>query len=175
MTVRSLVAVVVTAALSWIAALPAPAGRGCPGPAYRQFDFFAGDWDTYEVGRPDSLVARNHVTPMLDGCALREVYEQNDGLRGESFSVWDRSRGIWHQSWVTNSGTLLLLDGGLHGDTMTLTAKEGHPDGHVSLLRGIWWPEGTTVREKAERSPDGGATWTPVFDLVFRPHGAPSR
>jgi hypothetical protein len=51
-----------------------------------------------------------------------------------------------------------------------LTAKEKAADGITSLLRGIWWREGATVREKAERSKDGGKTWSPVFDIVFRPH-----
>ena len=157
-----------------IGALPlAGAGtaeKGCSAPSHHQFDFWIGDWDAYDMAAPDSIVARNHVTPMLDSCALREVYEQNDGLRGESFSAWDESRGLWHQSWVTNGGTVLLLDGGMRGDSMVLTATEHHPDGTTSLLRGTWWPEGSAVREKADRSRDGGATWTPVFDIVFRPH-----
>jgi hypothetical protein len=28
------------------------------------------------------------------------------------------------------------------------------------------------VRHKAERSTDGGRTWAPVWDMVFRPHRA---
>jgi hypothetical protein len=149
---------------------PHPAAGPCDDPAYHQFDFFAGDWDTYDVDGPDSIVARNHVTRMVDGCALREVYEQKDGMRGESFSTWDAGRHQWHQSWVTNRGELLLLDGGLDHGRMILTAHVPASDGSASLLRGTWWPEGTTVRERAERSTDGGVTWTMVFDIVFRPH-----
>ena len=149
-----------------------PSAPACTGPEYRQFDFFVGDWDTYEVGEPDSLVARNYVTPMVGGCALREVYQQNDGLSGESFSSYDRSRGVWHQSWVTNRGQLLLLEGGLEGNRMVLTAPEQEADGSTSLLRGTWWREGANVRELAERSHDGGQTWETVFDIVFRPHRA---
>jgi hypothetical protein len=147
-----------------------PRATSCDAPAYRQFDFFAGDWDTYDVSTPNTIVARNHVTPMLDGCALREVYEQRDGLRGESFSTYDASRGRWHQSWVTNRGQLLLLDGAWNGARMVLTATEHYADGSTSLLRGTWWREGDAVRERAERSRDDGKTWAPVFDIVFRPH-----
>jgi hypothetical protein len=146
----------------------------CSSPPYRQFDFFAGDWDTFDVSAPTAIIARNHVTRMVDSCALREVYEQRDGLRGESFSTYDVTRQVWHQSWVTNRGTLLLLDGGLRGDSMVLTATESHTDGSKSLLRGTWWREGGGVRERAERSLDGGTKWTPVFDIVFRPHRAGS-
>jgi hypothetical protein len=144
----------------------------CVGAEYRQFDFFAGDWDTYDVGVPETITARNHVMPMLSGCALREVYEQRDGLRGESFSTYDASRSLWHQSWVTNRGQLLLLDGQLEGDRMVLIATEREKGGASSLLRGVWWREGANVRERAERSRDGGVTWTPVFDIIFRPHRA---
>lgn len=153
-------------------AFAAKALRACAAPEYRQFDFFAGDWDTYDVTDSTKIVARNHVTPMLDGCALREEYVQGDGMHGESFSTYDASRHRWHQSWVTNHGSLLLLDGGLVNGRMELTATERADDGTSSLLRGLWWTKGKTVRERAERSKDGGATWTPVFDLVFRPHGS---
>ncbi len=149
--------------------------RACSAPEYRQFDFFAGDWDTYDVGAPTKIVARNHVTSMVDGCALREVYEQTDGLRGESFSTYDTDRRVWHQSWVTNRGALLLLEGGMEGDSMVLQATERQDDGSSSLLRGTWWKDGSSVRERAERSRTGGATWTPVFDIVFRPHGSHGR
>lgn len=144
----------------------------CAGAEYRQFDFFAGDWDTYDIADSTKIVARNHVTPMLDGCALREEYAQSDGLRGESFSAYDSSRRAWHQSWVTNHGALLLLDGGLVDGRMVLTATEHGEDGTSSLLRGLWWTKGNSVRERAERSKDGGATWAPVFDIVFRPHAS---
>jgi hypothetical protein len=142
----------------------------CAGPEYRQFDFWLGDWDTYEIADTSKVVARNRVTSILGGCVLREAYEQNDGLVGESYSLWDAARGVWHQSWVTNRGTLLLLDGRREGDRMVLTGSEKAADGTASLLRGIWWVEGKDVREKADRSTDGGKTWTPVFDIVFRPH-----
>ena len=149
-----------------------PPVPSCTAREYRQFDFFAGDWDTYDVAAPGKLTARNHVTPMVDRCALREVYEQNDGLRGESINTYDTERHLWHQTWVTNRGQLLLLDGKLEGQRMVLTATERDSSGATSLLRGIWWREGATVRERADRSRDGGNTWTPVFDIVFKHHQA---
>jgi hypothetical protein len=145
----------------------------CAAPEFRQFDFFAGDWDTYDVTDPSKVVARNQVTVVLDGCAVREVYEQDDGLVGESLSIYDASRRRWHQSWVTNRGSLLLLNGGLEGERMVLSGPDRAADGTPSVLRAIWWKEGADVREKAERSTDGGKTWTPVFDIVFRPHRQP--
>jgi hypothetical protein len=150
---------------------PGKPATPCGGTEFHQFDFWLGDWDAYDAGDPTKVVARNHVTPMLGGCAVREVYQQTDGLVGESFSAYDASRGRWHQSWVTNRGTLLLLDGGLNGDRMTLTASQNSPGGTESLLRGVWHREGSDVRETVDRSTDGGKTWSLVFDIVFRRHG----
>src|SRR5262245_53846772 len=58
----------------------------CGAPEYRQFDFWLGDWDAFELNAPNRIVARNHVDSILDGCVIREVYEQNDGLAGQSFT-----------------------------------------------------------------------------------------
>jgi hypothetical protein len=158
--------------LSTVALTPAAEPpQTCVGAEFRQFDFFAGDWDTYEVADSTKIVARNQVTIILDGCVVREVYRQNDGLVGESFSLYDVAGGRWHQTWVTNRGTLLLLDGGMEGDRMVLTGTEKSQDGISSLLRGIWRRDASGVRETAQRSTDGGKTWKPVFDILFRKHG----
>jgi hypothetical protein len=147
-----------------------PTARQCSDLAFRQFDFFVGDWDVYDAAEPTAIVARNTVTVVLDGCALLEVHKQTDGLHGESFSAYDAGRHVWHQSWFTNRGSVLLLDGELRGDRMVLTGTDRAADGTSSLLRGTWSREGEGVRQVAERSRDGGKTWAPAWDLRFRPH-----
>lgn len=144
--------------------------NACKAPAYRQFDFFAGDWDVYDVTAPGKPIARNRVQVILDGCVVHEDYRQADGLHGESYSLYDAARKAWHQSWVTNRGELLLLDGGMQGNRMVFTGKQRTADGKPSLLRGVWYRQGDGVRETATRSLDGGKTWQPVFDILFRPH-----
>jgi len=54
----------------------------CSGPEYRQFDFWLGDWDTFEAGKVE-VVARTRVDRILDGCVLREDYESANGLEGQ--------------------------------------------------------------------------------------------
>jgi hypothetical protein len=106
---------------------------------------------------------------MLDGCAIREVYRRLDGYTGESFSTYDKSRRRWHQNWVTNRGELLLLDGGIKDASMVLAGPEQPTNGTASTIRGVWKREANgSVRETAERTTDGGATWTVVFDIEFR-------
>lgn len=155
-------------------ALPLQAAQhsACSAPVYRQFDFFTGDWDAYDLrsSDPSRVIARNEVTRILGGCVILEDYRQDDGHHGESFSLYDASTGKWHQTWVTNRGELLLLDGGMHGGRMVLTGEQRTAGGTPSLLRGVWYRQGDGVRETARRSLDGGKTWQPVFDILFKPH-----
>src|SRR5689334_22756756 len=105
------------------AAAPAPASR-CAAPEYHQFDFWAGDWDAYDADDLSKPAARVHVDAIVDGCALREDYRGTNGLVGQSLNIYDSVRKVWHQSWVTNRGQLLVLEGGLHDGRMTLRANE---------------------------------------------------
>jgi hypothetical protein len=43
-------------------------------------------------------------------------------LAGESFSIYDVSRKVWHQTWVTDRGKLLVIEGGLQQGAMVLSA-----------------------------------------------------
>ena len=142
--------------------------RPCSTSEYHQFDFWIGHWDTFEVSNSTKVIAHNRVESMLDGCAIREVYEQADGLVGESFSVYDSSRHVWHQSWVTNRGHLLTLEGGMNDGQMILTGNDV-TEGKTRLLRGIWSRAGDGVRETAEVSNDNGKSWAVLFDITFKP------
>lgn len=142
--------------------------HSCDAPEYRQFDFWIGDWDGFEGG--DAPSARLHVEKLLEGCVVHERYEGADGHKGESFSVYDASRKLWHQSWVTNRGELLVIEGTFHDGKMVLAGADRTADGRERRVRGTWKAEGATVRETAVTSVDGGKTWQPWFDLVFRPH-----
>lgn len=154
--------------------LPQPARAAttpahCQAPAYRQFDFWLGDWDTFDSNALDKPpVARNHVDAILGGCALREVYDQADGLHGQSFTIYDASRKLWHQSWVTNHGQLLVLEGTQQGRKIVLRGVD-HDHGDA-LVRASWEPQTDGVHEIATTSHDGGKSWQPLFDILFRPH-----
>src|SRR5215468_9584665 len=142
----------------------------CSAPEFHQLDFWAGDWDVFDVDHSTTQVARVKVDRILDGCVLREDYQDNEGHQGQSFSIYDAALKAWHQSWVTNRGQLLLLDGGVHGDEVVLSATEHLLDGKSKLIRGTWKPVEGGVREIAVTSLDDGKSWKPWFDLMFRPH-----
>ena len=151
------------------AALPR-SSQSCKGPEYRQFDFFVGDWDGFETSDPTHVVARNRVHVILDGCVVLEEYRGNDGLEGQSFSIYDATKKVWHQTWVTNDGKLLLIEGKLENGSMVLSGSDVAPHGRHRLVRGTWKQFPGGVRENAVRSVDGGKSWQVWFDMQFRPH-----
>jgi hypothetical protein len=140
----------------------------CATPEYREFDFWVGDWDVFETGSPKK-VADARVDRILDGCVLHEDYRDADGHRGQSFTNYDAARRVWHQSWVTNRGESLEIEGNVERGDMVLGGKDRAAG---TLLRGVWKPVNGAVRETAVTSSDGGKTWKPWFDIVFRrkPH-----
>src|SRR4051812_17076259 len=79
----------------------------CDAPESRQFDFWLGEWT---VTTPDGkLAGTNRITREYGGCVLHEHYTTPRDYAGESLNTWDADRKVWHQTWVDNSGTLLLL------------------------------------------------------------------
>ena len=147
----------------------APKTVSCTAPEYHQFDFWVGDWDAFEAGS-SARMARTKVDRILDGCVLREDYQDTNGHKGQSFTMYDATRKVWHQTWVTNRGELLMIEGRLEGNDMVLRGSDRMADGKERLVRGTWRPMPGGVREFAARSLDSGETWTDWFDITFRPH-----
>jgi len=142
----------------------------CAKAEYHQFDFWIGDWDAFDADNLNLAVARTRVDRILDGCVLREDYQDIGGLKGQSFSLYDMSRGVWHQSWVTNRGRLLVIEGKLENGEMILSGEDRTADGKARRVRGVWKSTHDSVRETAVTSIDGGKAWQPWFAIVFRPH-----
>lgn len=142
----------------------------CGSAEHRQFDFWVGDWDAFEMSDAATKSARTRVDVLLDACVLHEVYDDPAGLHGESFNIYDATRKVWHQTWVTNRGHLLIIEGTKHGNEIVLEGEDRNAEGKPRLVRGTWKPIEGGVRETAVTSIDGGKTWQVWFDMVMRPH-----
>ena len=147
--------------------VPAPA-KLCSSPEYQQFDFWVGDWNVSSDGQP---AGTNSIHPIHNGCALQENWQGSGagGISGTSFNIYDQATGRWHQTWVDDSGTLLLLDGGLIDGAMVLSGQRPARDGHGMTQHRISWtpnPDGS-VRQLWEASKDEGGSWTVLFDGLY--------
>jgi hypothetical protein len=146
-----------------------PISTQCTGDEYRQLDFWIGDWDVYETTPPQGpAVARARVEPVAQGCAIRERYEQADGLIGESLLSYDSVRKAWQQTWITNRGAFMAIAGNLADGRLVLEGDVHLKDGSTVKQRITWQQQDGAVRESAALSKDGGKSWAPAFDLVFR-------
>jgi hypothetical protein len=155
---------IVRASADGSSATPAP--KPCSSPEYRQFDFWLGDWDVTEAGKPAGV---NRITSILGGCAVREEWKGASGLTGTSLNMWDSAKKQWSQTWVDDKGNVLLLTGGRQGPKMVLEGEK--PQGKGTVRSRITWTPvaGGHVRQLWESSTDGGKTWTKEFDGDYAP------
>lgn len=149
-------------------ALAAPAPAPCSAAQNRQFDFWIGRW-TVTDNATKKFDGTNTVTRELGSCVLQEHWTGRDGSKGTSFNLYDAVRRTWHQTWVDNSGGLLLLDGGLKDGAMVLAGSRPARGGKTVIDRITWTPRRDgSVRQLWQTSRDAGASWKIVFDGIYR-------
>src|SRR5689334_9355916 len=81
----------------------------CNGVEYHQFDFWVGTWQTHLPN--GKIVGINQIQSEYDGCVIHERFAGARNYTGESLNTYDATRKLWHQTWVDNTGTLLVLEG----------------------------------------------------------------
>lgn len=158
---------VVFASPASLAGQTAQQPAACSASAYRQFDFWIGDWD---VTNPQGAVAgTNTITRILNGCVLHESWTGAAGNKGESHNIYSLQTGQWHQTWVDASGTLLLLDGGLDADGKMVMRGKTKGQGGQEVLNEISWEPLASgqVRQMWRTSTDAGANWQVVFNGLY--------
>jgi len=137
----------------------------CETPEYRTFDFWLGEWD---VRTPDGKLAGiNRIVREYGGRVLHERYVTDRGYSGESLNTYDAGRKVWHQTWVDSSGTLLLLEGGLHNGSMVLEGQTVGTDAQVTGHRISWTPNADGSVRQVWESTDAKGEWSIVFDGMY--------
>ena len=145
-------------------AVPAP-GSSCQTVEHRQFDFWVGHWDVFVPS--GKKAGQNRIEVIADGCALLEHWTGGGGLTGQSLNIYDANDRRWHQTWVDNSGTLLMLTGGFVERSMVLSMSGPSQADPAKIVqqRITWTPAADgSVRQLWESSVDSGRTWTVLFD-----------
>ena len=147
-------------------------------PRYREFDFWLGDWDVRPTGQPATgPPSRNTITSDEDGCVLTEHWESPSGSRGRSFNIFDRSYGVWRQTWVDNIGGQHDYKGSLKDGNMVFVGDTPAPNGQLGRIptRLTFFRIGKdTVRQFSEISNDSGRTWQVSYDLTYVRRAGPS-
>jgi hypothetical protein len=143
------------------------ATKPCATPEHRQFDFWIGEWVVHAPN--GKLAGTSRISLEYGGCVIHERYDTGRGYSGESLNIYDAPRKRWHQSWVDDDGTLLLLEGGLEDGKMVLEGPGIGSDGGPIEHRITWTPNPDgTVRQFWE-STDAKGEWQVVFDGTYTP------
>ncbi len=145
--------------------LSAQAAPKCDTPDHRAFDFWVGDWDVTEKGKP---AGTNRVTLEESGCVIHEHWIGTSGSTGQSFNFFDRQIGRWRQVWIDNGGNPLDLSGGYQDRRMTLAGVTAAPTGPIRQKITFTNNPDATVRQLWESSTDDGRTWSVAFDGLYR-------
>jgi Protein of unknown function (DUF1579) len=162
----------IAASLVALAANAQPAtAYGCNSPESRQFDFWLGDWDLSYVEDGKRGTSRNHVTKILDGCAVLEEFSGAPGtkLDGRSFSTFDQATKKWKQTWVDNTASYLDFTGAMSEGKMILAREAVQKDGRKFHQRMVF----QDIRKESlkwlwEKSEDGGKTWTTQWEIDYK-------
>lgn len=142
-------------------------------PLHRQLDFWIGEWRV--LGSEGQELGTSRVRARDGGCVIEEEWTSaRGGGSGIGLNFVDGEDGRWRQVWVGSTGTVVRYEGGFEGDAVRFQGRTTAADGTASLSRAVLEPTGDgSLRQRIERSSDGGTTWTLYFEGTYVPAGAP--
>lgn len=149
---------------------PAPPPVDCHDATHRAAGFWVGHWSLSPTGSK-TPVATSRIEWILDGCAIKESFEQTIGpggksmsYHGTSYTAYDANDHAWHQFYVDDAGHASYLHGSIKDNSMVLMS-----DGLAVINRMTVSAEADgSVRQHDEFSTDGGKTWQAGYDFTYR-------
>ena len=150
------------------------AQKPCSGPEYRQFDFWVGNWEVFNV--KGQKAGDSRVSLLLDSCTVFEEWTSatvQKGLRfaGKSFNTYNSGEKRWQQYWIDNTGSVTeYFNGHFEKDKMIVQTDNQHINDTTWLIQKMTFFNlgKDKVRQFGENSNDGGKTWKTSFDLEYR-------
>jgi hypothetical protein len=146
----------------------------CSKSAYRQFDFWIGEWEVFGV--QGQKAGDSKISLILDSCIILEEWTSANAMqgviyKGKSFNTYNVSTGQWQQTWVDNvGGSTEFLRGMAEEGKVTFYADHvKDAKGNEFLRRLTFYKlDNNKVRQHGERSIDNGKTWITEYDLEYR-------
>lgn len=151
------------------AASAPPPAIDCKDAAHRAIGFWVGEWTVVDTAS-SKPVARSRIEWILGGCAIRESYAQTIGpggqkldYQGSSQTALDDARGQWRQFYIDSTGNTSDFTGELRDGKLVMRSEKNGGTNRMTIEA---LPDGS-VRQRGERSVDGGRTWTPGYDFTY--------
>ncbi len=139
-------------------------------PAFRQFDFWVGEWDVYNNAN-GNLAGRNRIESRENGCVLVENWTSSSGGTGMSMNFYDSLTENWRQVWIASAYSIDILGGLNQEGAMVLEGQIHNYRSSKSFdFRGTWTPndDGTVRQFFEQKNPESGE-WQVWFDGRYQP------
>ena len=139
-------------------------GCNCCSAYHDDFDFWIGTWEVFDTN--ENKVGENTIRKIEKGCALQENWTGVSGVTGQSTNYFDPADSTWNQIWVSSTGTVLNLKGGLRDNAMVMRSSMIHTDSTIYYHEIKW--------SKSEDSHDVIQEWTTrdkdgeIIKLLFK-------
>jgi len=132
----------------------------------RQFDFWIGDWEAFVGNRK---VGENSVKLQADGCALEENWKASAGGFGKALNSYDAVNKKWKQFYVMSQGVIYEFHGEFKDNVMRMEGETIGANG-AKVLNVVehHFLADKTVRQFWKISNDGGKTWQPIWNAIFK-------
>ncbi|MDH3588565.1 MAG: hypothetical protein OEQ74_04105 [Gammaproteobacteria bacterium] len=137
------------------------------GAHYGDFDFWVGNWDVFSSD--GNKAGTNRITTVENGCVLQELWTGASGITGRSLNFYDPNKDKWRQHWVSPTGTLIDIEGGLVDGSMVLAGSIFYTGtGQEANFRGTWTLlDDGRVRQFFEQHDADGDAWNPWFEGFY--------
>ena len=127
-----------------------------------QFDFWVGNWKAvWQDSSGTEYSGNNKINKILGGCVIAENFDGNPGVdfTGKSFSVYNKKKKIWEQTWVDSNGGYMLFTGGMQDDKMILSRTVNTQKGTILQRMVFYNITSESFDWNWEASLDNGINW----------------
>ncbi|MEO6357757.1 MAG: hypothetical protein ABIU77_02055 [Ferruginibacter sp.] len=141
---------------------------------YRQFDFWIGEWEAFNL--KGKKAGDSKISLILDSCVILEEWSNvpvPGGLiyKGKSINTYNSTIKQWQQTWVDNVGGNTQYVHGKYEDNKIIfqTDPWQYSNDTMAISRLTFFnlnPD--KVRQLGEISKNNGQTWVTQYDLEYR-------
>lgn len=135
---------------------------------YKQFDFWLGDWDVFNLN--GVKIGENKIVSMQDSCLIQENWI-SAGQTGTSYNFYKQTDSTWNQIYIDNAGTVLELKGMLKDNKMILESqKVKSVKADFYYFNRITWAIDTSgnISQKWDIVDDQGKIVQVAFDGIYK-------
>lgn len=133
------------------------------------FDFWVGEWNlTWDNADGTKGKGYNKIEKTLDGKVIQENFQDTNGFKGTSISVYNPQTKTWHQAWADNQGGYFDLLGSTLDNRRMFQTKVKESNGKKIIQRMVFYDiKPDSLKWDWEISQDNGQSWTLQWRIFY--------